>query len=458
MKLASRYAQILHSGATQVHDELLREVWKDVPEVEIQARWFSGEFGADFRTTGGDALRIVQFGVWNREAGPDFADAVISLNGAAPIRGSIELDTDARDWERHGHFTNPDYENVALHIFLERAAATFFTRTLAHRNVPQLQLDLRALAEGLPNSTPIAKPGRCVAPLRDMPSEKVSEILEAAAQFRLQKKAARIARLRALHGSDEALYQLLAETLGYKANKLPFTLLAQRLPLRFLLQNRDEADALLFGVSGFLCESDLAKFDPQTRAYLRELWEKWWRRRVEFSRLEISPARWRLGGQRPANHPQRRVAALVQIVKHWPKIRSLSDDCGAAEIRKFFTALRDEYWDAHFTLTSRPSAARMALVGESRVTEMLANVFFPLAILSDPARWESYRVWPAVLSNKRVEVAAIRLFGSDAALKIQLLKTAARQQGLLQIYEDFCQQDFSDCADCPFPKQLEQWR
>jgi hypothetical protein len=32
----------------------------------------------------------------------------------------------------------------------------------------------------------------------------------------------------------------------------------------------------------------------------------------------------------------------------------------------------------------------------------------------------------------------------------------AHQQGLLQIYEDFCLQDNSDCAQCPFPEQ-EKW-
>jgi hypothetical protein len=28
---------------------------------------------------------------------------------------------------------------------------------------------------------------------------------------------------------------------------------------------------------------------------------------------------------------------------------------------------------------------------------------------------------------------------------------------LLQIYEDFCLQDNSDCAHCPFPEQMQRW-
>ena len=98
----------------------------------------------------------------------------------------------------------------------------------------------------------------------------------------------------------------------------------------------------------------------------------------------------------------------------------------------------------------------MALIGEARVTDMLVNVFFPLAIAADPRRWIGYKNVPAVLGNRRVETAAQRLFG-DGALRGAMLKTAALQQGLLQIYEDFCMRDASDCAACLFPSQLAKW-
>lgn len=455
MRLAGRYEKFRSRGAPRLRDDALRSLTK-IPELEIQARWFAGEFGTTFKTIGGQEVQIVQFGVWNREAGPDFAEAAVSFENAVPIRGGIELDPDARDWERHGHAVNPDYESVVLHVFTQRGEADFFTRTADHRNVPQVLLDASQLPD-LPRQPPplLAKLGPCSAPLRALPREQVIEILEAAAQFRLQKKSAQLLRLSEAHGVDEALYQSLAATLGYKSNKLPFTVLAQRLPLRFLRKNQAEADALLFGLSGFLATRDWSLFDLPTRTYLKQLWEKWWTRRTEFEPLGLKKTDWRLSGLRPANHPQRRLAALAQIVRHWPKVRALFERGDLADFRKFFTALRDEYWDFHYTLTSPKTAARMALVGGSRVTEMLANIFFPWAIGRDAAHWETYRQLPAALSNQRVEIAAVRLF-ADAPR--ELLKTAARQQGLLQIYEDFCLQDASDCARCRFPRQLAQWR
>ncbi len=455
MRLGQRYAEWREAGA-RTRESPLVQVPRRLTEHELQAHWFAGDFGREFTTTAGAGVRVVQFGVWNFEAGPDFAETAVSLDGAAAVRGCIELDSDARDWERHGHASNPAYENVVLHLFTEQGAAEFFTRTLLHRNVPQVHLDLATLTRAAPNPLPEAKLGRCSGPLRELTEERAREVLLGAAQFRLRRKAAALATLAELHGADEALFQALAAALGYKSNKLPFTLLAQRLPLRLLMRAKSDADALLFGVSGFLSATDLGDFDAATRGYLRGLWEKWWPRRAEFERLTIAPGLWKMGGQRPANHPQRRLAALAQLVRHWPKLRVLAQECDPSALREFFTGLRDEYWEHHFTVTSKSSAARMALVGESRVTEMLANVFFPLAVAADERRWLGYQTLPAALTNRRVAVAAIRLFGDDPRQR-ELLQTAAMQQGLLQIYEDFCMQDASDCDRCLFPRQLAAW-
>ena len=452
MDPAKRYASLLDA---RLRENPLLSVPRRLDELELQAHWFAGDFGCEFVTTGGEAVRVVQFGVWNREAGPDFIEAAISLSGGEPRRGEIELDPDARDWERHGHATNPDYESVVLHVFTAAPAADFFTRTARHRNVPQVLLDISRL-DAPPNPQPDAKPGHCAGPLRGLDEEKVREVLLGAAHHRLRRKSVALARLAKIHGPDEALHQALSATLGYKSNKLPFTLLAQRLPLRLLRAAKSDADALLFGVAGFLDAPDLATFAPETRTYLRGLWEKWWPRRAEHERLTIARKLWRMSGQRPANHPQRRLAAVAQIVRHWPKVRALRDACEPTAIHEFFAALADDYWDFHFTVNSKTSPKRMALVGESRVTDMLVNVFFPIAVAADPQRATGFKNLPAPLANRRVETAALRLFG-DAPFAPSLLKSAAMQQGLLQIYEDFCMRDASDCHACPFPRQLAKW-
>jgi hypothetical protein len=52
----------------------------------------------------------------------------------------------------------------------------------------------------------------------------------------------------------------------------------------------------------------------------------------------------------------------------------------------------------------------------------------------------------------------MRLFGSDRERQKLFTRFYHQQQGLLQIYEDFCLEDASDCRSCPFPEQLLQWK
>lgn len=450
--LGERYAAILPG---ELRERLLFSVPRSWDELELQAHWFAGDFGREFVTTTGVPVRVVQFGVWNHEAGPDFSHAAISLDGGEPVAGAIELDPDARDWEGHGHAQNPAYESVVLHVFTRVSGPEFFTRTAKHRLVPQVLLDPSQLRTEAPASLPEAKLGRCAAPLAEMPVERAREVILGAAEHRLRRKSAALARLAEAHGPDEALYQALAAALGYKSNKLPFTLLAQRLPLRMLQRSPHEIDALLFGLSGFL-PRDLQGLDDPTREYVRTLWEQWWKRRAEFARPIVAPGEWQMSGQRPANHPQRRVAALAQIVRHWGKLQRVVARGEILPVEEFFAGLSDAYWERHYTLSSKASATPMALVGDSRVGDMILNVFLPLFAHKDARHLETYRKLRAAQSSRRAEVAATRLFGGHSS-RHELLKSAAIQQGLLQIYEDFCLQDATDCEQCPFPRQVLQW-
>src|SRR6478672_11088354 len=230
--VCGRYAQIRDTA--RVHERALFAVPRIPSELELQARWFAGDFGRAFVSTNGTRIDIVQFGVWNREAGPDFRDAAIRIDGGEPMHGCIEIDLRDRSWESHGHAINPAFEATVLHVFVERSNRAFFTRTLSNRNVPQVCIDPTTSPETFNANVPLARPGRCHAPLKALPEALVCSVLEAAAQFRLRQKANRIRNKIDVHGRDETLFQEIATALGYKENKLPFTLLTQRLPLRLL--------------------------------------------------------------------------------------------------------------------------------------------------------------------------------------------------------------------------------
>ena len=184
--------------------------------------------------------------------------------------------------------------------------------------MPQVRVDPANLPDKFSANVPLARPGRCQAPLKDLPADRLETVLAAASQFRLQRKAARIKNIVETHGRDAGLFQEIAAALGYKQNKLAFTLLAQRLPLSSLRKEIDDIEAMLFGVAGFLESPDLAIYPPETRSYVRQLWDRWWPHRDEMQRLILPASLWRLSGARPLNHPQRRLGALAILAKEWP--------------------------------------------------------------------------------------------------------------------------------------------
>ena len=91
------------------------------------------------------------------------------------------------------------------------------------------------------------------------------------------------------------------------------------------------------------------------------------------------------------------------------------------------------------------------------MAEILGNIHYPVAVAADTARWDDYKSLRAELGNEKIERALIRLFGKreDA---VKLVRRVYQQQGLLQVYDDFCLADESDCEDFPFPEQLAKWR
>lgn len=429
-------------------------------ELELQALWFSGAFGRDFTTTTGEVVRILQFGEWNRGAGPDFQHVVVGIQGKE-FYGSLELDPYAGDWEHHQHATNPAYRNVVLHVSFRGEERDHFIRNDEHRLIPQVIIDDEALALALQlprRATAIARAGRCVAPLRGMSADTMEDLLREAALHRARNKARRFLQNADVHGRDAALFQSVAQTLGYRGNALPMQILAQRASLNKLRDLSSATEAILFGSAGFLHPRIHEQATGATRVYLGALWETWWKHRALFESVHEIP--WKMHGHRPANHPHRRVAALACLAQDWPTFRSLAfaRPFDAGSLLTALNKLQHGFWNHHHTLASSRSEVSIALLGKTQALEWIANHLAPLAMQEDAGYdYDVYRKLRAPNCNESVRRAGIRLFGHETLAK-PWQRTLAHQQALLQIYRDFCLEDTSDCAHCPFPEQLSQWQ
>ena len=450
MNLDAIYREALEYEKVEEPTNDLNHAWS---ELEYQALWYSGTFGSTFRATNGSSIEILQFGFWNKEAGPDFVHALIRVNGIQTLAGDIELDLSAADWERHLHGENPAFQNVVLHVFLRHSGVACFTRTIEHREVLQLELtqDYRSII--VETEIDPAKPGACCGPLARFPDQKVDQILETAARLRLERKTQLLRRAVHIHGIDEALFQALATALGYKWNKVPFLILAQRVTLHRLRRDSEAAEAILFGLAGFLESADPSKNLLLPNHYATSLWTHWWKMRSELHSLVLAAEHWKLGGSRPANHPHRRLGTLAVLASRWSEFRKQSNDL--MKVCDWFEDLTHSFWDFHYTLHSSASSARIGLLGKARVKEILANVLFPLVAFAGTTDWEAYKSVHAELGNKHLELAGIRLFGDQDRAHAHT-RFLFQQQGLLQIFEDFCLANRNDCRDCRFPHLIER--
>lgn len=443
----------------------------------LQSIWFHQRLQRDrLQTADGRRVTVLHPGFWNREAGPDFRDAVIQFDTDAPRSGDIEVDLHSSAWRGHGHDRNAAFHRVILHVTWEPAgSAPIPTLPLQGR----LDAPLAELAEVLGGESaqqlPPALAGQCCAPLKELSAETLRELLEQAALCRLQAKAAHLAARARQAGWEQALWEGLFRALGYKHNTWPMQRLGE-ISAALRMTGPDAAPLLawqarLLGISGLLpsdwaCSSERA---GRPDLHLRRLWDIWWRERERFSDVMLPRHVWRIGGLRPANHPQRRLA----LAAHWLAVNdlpariekwfasSLPDKAAPAALLDALQPPADDFWSHHWTLAARMDKPQ-PLLGGTRATDLAINVILPWlwaradaggnTALRDLAR-RRYLAWPPAEDNATLKLARQRLLGGRA---LPRPATAALQQGLLQIVRDFCDHSNAVCDQCRFPELIGQ--
>lgn len=458
-----------NSGAALVFRDSRRQ--GAPPERWLQELWAHQRLQRDaLRTTEHRRVIILHPGFWNHEAGPDFTRAILQFEDDDPVSGDIEIDLHSGLWKSHGHANNPAYANVILHVVWEPKDAPPLLPTLAlkeHLDGPVEELESWVGGAG---ETPVEwLAGQCSAPLRRLSPEAVVDLLGQAALVRLQTKALLFrARARAA-GWHQALWEGVFRALGYKHNTWPMQRLAELLPT---LRNLPEAkgdpreiwEARLLGLSGML------PAEPKAGTYGRRLWDSWWRERDALRAHILPESAWRLNGVRPANHPQRRMAlagtwlsdpAWPERLEQWFQTHPEPSDAERSLIDTLKPTTHG-FWRRHFTLNGRELPSALPLLGSGRLNDLAVNVVLPWLWArtesgGDPAaqaRVETlYRHWPPGEDNAVLKLVKARLFGEEP---LPGKRTAAIQQGLLQIVRDFCGYSNALCDQCPFPGLVER--
>lgn len=66
-------------------------------------------------TASGENIEIIDTGLPNLNAGPDFFNAKVKIGDVVWV-GNVEIHLHSSDWKRHGHHTDKNYDSVILHV------------------------------------------------------------------------------------------------------------------------------------------------------------------------------------------------------------------------------------------------------------------------------------------------------------------------------------------------------
>ena len=66
-------------------------------------------------TTDGEPVEVIDPGLHNFNAGPDFFNAKVKIGGTLWV-GNVEIHDKSSDWFLHGHERDPHYNNTVLHV------------------------------------------------------------------------------------------------------------------------------------------------------------------------------------------------------------------------------------------------------------------------------------------------------------------------------------------------------
>ncbi len=423
---------------------------------ELQSLWNAGQLGRKATSLKHGSVHIRDFGQWNRGEGAEFLRIEMELEGKWHI-GHAVFTLHSDEWEKRGCHQNAHYADTVLHICLNHAGPNTSSLTCQQREVPIICIPEQAWREALGLPMPLQREALrlCTQPLDETPKAQIISLLKAAAAYRMAQKRSRFAARAEMLGRSQAWYEAWAESLGYYSNRHQMKLLARRVPLTRL--DKNNAEALLFGTAGFLIPVLPSTADNDDRSYHRITWDIWWPQREQFDLSDSRRPHSQLAGQRPMNHPNRRVAALAATVQRWEEFEHLLHASKLAELESFRQSLSHPYWNYHSALPSHRSPRRVALVGKERLRAFLIN---HLLVNDESAlAWQIYSKEKERSVPSKILNLAQQLFGDRSDLN-ELLPYCYAQQGILQIGLDFSLQNNARkrAAKLPFPQELAEWR
>ncbi|MBB6240398.1 hypothetical protein HDC90_005073 [Pedobacter sp. AK013] len=397
----------------------------------------------DLQTTRGENLKIINPGLLNKNAGPDFFHAKMEI-GHTTWAGNVEIHLKSSDWLKHNHQVNPGYENVILHVVYEHDAEI---NRMDGSVLPVLELKSRIsndLIRKYENLFLTLTDFPCIAQIGKVDALIVDSFLSRTLLERFEQKTNAVTEtLSELHGNwDETFYRFMARNFGFKINALPFELFAKAVPQHIYARHKNnpyQIEALVFGAAGFLNDHFEEEYPQKLKAEFEFLQKK-------YNIKPVNVSLWKFMRMRPQNFPTIRLAqfaALIIKANHlFSKMMEIKDVAG---LRTLFENLPvNDYWKTHYHFKKVASSVNMQ-IGKTSVDNVLLNTVALFLFAYGKHTATSYFISRAIklLESLPAEQNAITDKFTAAGVKVT---NAFASQGILQLKKQYC--DEKKCLSC----------
>lgn len=419
-------------------------------EAFLQYVWRYSLLEGPLTTVDGLPVVVERAGELNRDAGPDFFDARLTINGIH-WAGNVEVHIKSSDWNAHRHSQDKAYNNVILHVvYIDDAKI----RLENGKTVPTL-----AIANAIPdyiweNYDDLMNPVDnqeipCAPRLKEIPDFLFQMSQDRLLVERIERKSDDVQRiLKESKGNwEQACYWLTAHYFGGKTNAFPFELLAKKTPMGILAKIKDNPfriESLFFGQTGLL-EKDYADEFPKAM-------------RREYNYLQtaygLSPVDghlWKFFRLRPASFPTLRISQFANLIYKsnnlFSKLLEVED---VKTLRSFFDIEASDYWLTHYNF-DKETPRRQKSLGKSLIDTIIINAWIPLlfeyGVLHGDEQYKE-QAFRLLLQLPPEKNNITRLWMQDGIVP----HNAAESQAVIQRYTEYCSK--KKCLDCQLAFRL----
>uniref|UniRef100_A0AB33J097 DUF2851 family protein n=1 Tax=Prevotella sp. GTC17253 TaxID=3236793 RepID=A0AB33J097_9BACT len=401
-------------------------------------------------TVDGHCIEVIDTGLHNHDAGPDFFNAKVKIDGTLWV-GNVEIHDRASDWFAHRHEQDTRYDNVILHVC---GAIDAEATDSQGRRIKQLQLDVPAhIAEHYEELIHSDHYPPCYRIIPSLPSLMIHSWMSSLQTERLEQKTVAINERVARYGGDwqAAHFATMARNYGFGINGEAFEQWACNIPLGSVAHHRDDLfqiEAIFMGQAGLLEPESIPEAyrdKALADAYYQRMASEYRYLAHKFAMQPMDFHWWKFLRLRPQNFPHIRLSQLAQL--YYNRTAGLSEliECSSlSELRNHLKTQATPYWQTHFAFGAESPRSEKRLSMAS-LDLMILNTVVPMLFAYGRHTCNEGLCEHAfeLLEQLKAEDNHIVRMWHECGMKVE---NAGDTQALIQLKNEYC--DHKDCLRC----------